>query len=254
MGLTLLLTGCDCPREVKGLVVDYHSDIEISDVLIWEDSRSQKAFKSDLIGGFDYNDISGGLLGCPDVNLTFTKSGYVQTSQTFEAYSSDTVIVRLTKDFDLSEIRAQVLDSVIQVEKANYVSSGSVGDGAVTPDLWYTRQWIIKQATPEELLILLNYPNSAVRATAFEGLYDRKYNDIYDLLVDIIDTSNHDLHYVSGCLGYDLTLGEHLYQNVLQYSVDDAIAPPPLTNRKVELTDEQRQIISNKLTKNINRG
>lgn len=181
------------------MILDQCTKYEIENVQIWKTSRPDILMVTDSSGYFMFTGISGGIFKCPDMQLNFKKDGYKVKTLNFRSYLTDNVLIYLEKDFDFSIIRTEIKDTVIEIGKANYVTSGIVGPGAKTPKIWYTRQWIIEHATTDELLIFINYPNSAVRATV--GLYKKGYPGLYDILMDIIDHSNDDLHYTTGCIG-----------------------------------------------------
>jgi hypothetical protein len=81
-GLLLLMFGCDCHRHAEGIVVDDATKRPIAGVQIvnnsdFEREQTQNLFVTDSAGQFSYSDISGGIFGCPDLVLVFTKSDYL---------------------------------------------------------------------------------------------------------------------------------------------------------------------------------
>tara|TARA_R110001606_G_scaffold221776_1_gene369561 strand:+ start:136192 stop:136503 length:312 start_codon:yes stop_codon:yes gene_type:complete len=81
-GLLFLMFGCDCHRHAEGIVVDDDTKRPIAGVQIvnnsdFERGQAQNLFVTDSAGQFSYSDISGGIFGCPDLVLVFTKSDYL---------------------------------------------------------------------------------------------------------------------------------------------------------------------------------
>ncbi|MCV9389091.1 carboxypeptidase-like regulatory domain-containing protein [Reichenbachiella ulvae] len=79
--MALLLWSCDCHRHAEGVVLDAQTQLPIAEVQIVNDRDFEEGITSQLIltdstGYFEYSDISGGLFGCPDLVLVFSKRGY----------------------------------------------------------------------------------------------------------------------------------------------------------------------------------
>ena len=99
----MILFSCDCYRSVEGVVLDADSGLPIDNVQIvdnndFEQGQTNHLETSGDRGQFSYSDISGGLLGCPDLVLVFSKEGYNNQRISFDAGSgSDTVYLEGSK-------------------------------------------------------------------------------------------------------------------------------------------------------------
>lgn len=82
VGSLVIMFGCDCYRNAEGIVVDIETKQPISGVQIvnnsdFEHRQTQNLSATDSAGQFSYADLSGGLFGCPDLVLVFSKPGYL---------------------------------------------------------------------------------------------------------------------------------------------------------------------------------
>lgn len=247
--IAFIIVGCDCPHNIEGFIQDKDSQVFLENVLIWNSSNPDSTLKSDLFGYFNFKVGSKGIISCPKVELVFKKDGYKLHKEVHRLNSKGTVIIKLEKDFNYLSLRQAIKDTVILIETKNYISSGIVGDAAITPKIWYTRQWLINNTTQDELLSLLKYPNSAVRATAFQGLYNIEYPDLFNVLIDIMDNSNDYVHYVTGCIGEDISLGEYCFRYVLKYNFPEEPLNQMDITRKIHFTENQKRVIIEKLKK-----
>ena len=90
------LASCDCIQQVEGVVVDIGTSIPIEDVTVrkrYSDGTYHSlGTTTNFVGAFEFNGISGGPWGCPDVQLHFEKPGYQPVIRTFSALASrDTI-------------------------------------------------------------------------------------------------------------------------------------------------------------------
>ncbi len=136
------------------------------------------------------------------------------------------------------EIRPEIIDTIKLIEDNGSVTSGVVGINAKTPQQWHRRKWLIKNASEEELMKLINYPNGAVKATAYEGLIRKSNLDNYDLIIQALNDTTTFFNYKSGCIGMPMMIGEYLVENVI--SISDRAPPlPPKRMIKYNLTEEK---------------
>lgn len=93
----MILFSCDCYQSVEGIVLDADSGLPIDNVQIvgnhdFEHGEKNHVETSGDRGQFSYSDISGGLFGCPELVLVFSKEGYYIQRISFDSGSgSDTV-------------------------------------------------------------------------------------------------------------------------------------------------------------------
>jgi hypothetical protein len=102
-GASLMLSACDCIQQVDGVVMDQHRAQPIDDVEIFERSADgtydKTYFTTDMGGRFEFNGISGGPCGCPDVQLHFSNPGYLPLDKVYPATSSGETIWLDMADF-----------------------------------------------------------------------------------------------------------------------------------------------------------
>ncbi|MFY0715382.1 hypothetical protein J1D01_17140 [Seonamhaeicola sp. NFXS20] len=126
--------------------------------------------------------------------------------------------------YNWNGIRAEIKDS-IQVAELRGITSGVGGMGISTKNEVERRRWIMKNATESELLKLTEYPNGIVKGIAYEGLLRKKeFSNKTELTLRAIRDTTYQIDYQSGCLGWNINIGEYLVQNVLL--IDDEIPPP----------------------------
>ncbi|MEQ9443417.1 MAG: hypothetical protein RIG62_30540 [Cyclobacteriaceae bacterium] len=93
----VFLLSCDCYRTAEGIIIEEDTGLPINNVQIvndndYERKETNHLEMSDTEGRFSYSDISGGLFGCPDLTLVFSKQGYNNFRMTFDSSSKfDTI-------------------------------------------------------------------------------------------------------------------------------------------------------------------
>lgn len=126
-------------------------------------------------------------------------------------------------NYDWKDIRLSIKDS-IQVAELRGITSGTGRMGATIDKEIDRRQWIMKNATESELLKLTEYPNGTVKAIAYEGLLRKEtFTEKTELTLKAIQDTTYLLGYQSGCIGWNMEIGEYLVQHVLMI---DKLAPP----------------------------
>ncbi|WP_298346705.1 hypothetical protein [uncultured Algibacter sp.] len=126
--------------------------------------------------------------------------------------------------YNWNGIRKEIKDS-LQIAELRGITSGIGGMGASTKNEVDRRRWIMKTATESELLKLTEYPNGIVKGIAYEGLLRKKgFSNKTELTLKAIRDTTYQIDYQSGCLGWNMGIGEYLVQNVLL--IDDEIPPP----------------------------
>lgn len=126
-------------------------------------------------------------------------------------------------NYDWKDIRLSIKDS-IQVAELRGITSGTGRMGATIDKEIDRRQWIMKNATESELLKLTEYPNGTVKAIAYEGLLRKEtFTEKTELTLKAIQDTTYLLGYQSGCIGWNMEIGEYLVQHVLMI---DKLTPP----------------------------
>ena len=79
------LVSCDCVQQTYGVVVDEKSLQPLDSVFFSKvRQRPSSVYLTDTNGTFTFDGISGGLFGCPAIELKFTKPGYEELIVTME--------------------------------------------------------------------------------------------------------------------------------------------------------------------------
>lgn len=144
--------------------------------------------------------------------------------------------------FQWENIRPEIKDSVL-VAQYYGLSSGCVGIGCTEPQQYKRRFWIMNNATTDELLKLTQFPNDNVQAIAYEGLIKTiGFKDKTELILTAIKDTTAIIHYRSGCLGYNYSLSEYLYQEVLGLN-EPLLFPPHYLQKRYGLAKEEEQRI-----------
>ncbi|WP_420388102.1 hypothetical protein [Roseivirga sp.] len=120
--------------------------------------------------------------------------------------------------FDWSGFNPDVRDSVEAIADAHFLSGGVIGPAGLAPQQWHRGNWLGKEATESELLRLTDYPNSAVKAIAYEELIKAKPESSYQLLSKVLLDRPFTVDYVSGCEGKEILVQEYLMDYVLGLS------------------------------------
>ncbi|MDB5283086.1 MAG: hypothetical protein JWO06_2161 [Bacteroidota bacterium] len=93
-----LISSCDCIQRASGVVLDKQTGQPIQNVSLGKyvaDDPNNVSIPRALTnanGQFNYSGISGGLFGCPDIQLYFNKERYRQVIKTFSSFSSNDTI------------------------------------------------------------------------------------------------------------------------------------------------------------------
>lgn len=95
----------------------------------------------------------------------------------------------------------------------------------------------MKNATEQELLKLTDYPNGAVKATAYEGLLRKGDLNHYDLIIKALNDTATFFNYQNGCEGNMTLLSEYLIKNILY--LDENVPSPPKPSEFTERFSEK---------------
>jgi hypothetical protein len=79
-----IFVSCDCLQHVQGTVIDSGTRQPIKEVIIKKDTGL--VIYTDSVGNFDITTMTGGLLGCPKISLSFEKEGYFKTSKKYSKH------------------------------------------------------------------------------------------------------------------------------------------------------------------------
>ena len=130
--------------------------------------------------------------------------------------------------YDWSGIRSEVKETVLEIQEIGLYQNGSRKSEELQTRLK-------TNATLGELLQLKNYPNGAVRATAYEGLLAQDNIIKYDLLLEALNDTT------AFVLGYNLQLlGCYLMEHSV-YVLKNIPPPPPDSPMRIGLPKWQEE-------------
>lgn len=131
------LCSCDCLQSVQGIVVDERTGIPLEDVAIERRWKKESGVKdtvfTDSNGKYEYVTMTGGLLGCPKVGLTFQKEGYKLSEKKFKSCCTANDTINLKAESIL--FNKDNLFGKWELDFKN-MEFGGCGDSAVT----YTKE------------------------------------------------------------------------------------------------------------------
>lgn len=155
-------------------------------------------------------------------------------------------------DYNWDGILGPIKDTVLTIANNEYVVASYVGVGAITPLQYYRSTWLINMATIDELTKLTKYPDGAVKAIAYEGLFKRDSTRRFEILMAALNDSTTFFNYQEGCVGEMSMLGEHQILNVLRLHHGFKFPPPiPDGNTLLDFSDDEIKAIESKYTKII---
>jgi len=87
----------DCNQIVRGQIRDEITNNAIIGVKICNKDKDWNYAKSDSLGFFRISSISGGLWGCPDMDIIISKEGYKTIETTIPAGGNKTILLERIK-------------------------------------------------------------------------------------------------------------------------------------------------------------
>lgn len=143
--------------------------------------------------------------------------------------------------FDWTEIRKNIKDTILSIEQQGDVSARFIGYNAHESKQYHRGRWFMDNASSYELKKLINYENGAVKAYSFKALLERNDNNIYSYIVDSYDDET-IVYSQSGCVGQEFSLFEFYIME---------ITPPFHINQskyKLGFNHSQKEAINNLIT------
>lgn len=146
--------------------------------------------------------------------------------------------------FTWEGIRKEVKDSVQKFDKYGEICFDSTNQFGYRLQNYFTHQWILKNATPNELFDLLDYPDGTVKAIAYEGLMYNPKVKKYPLFKRSLNDTLSFVFFNSGCEDTGVMLSDYVINFISD--IDKSIPPrydynPP----KIELSIEEKEEILN---------
>jgi len=132
--------------------------------------------------------------------------------------------------FDWTSIRNNVKDTILAIEKHGEVTSKFVGYSANLSPQYNRAKWFMAKASKDELIKLMNYDNSTVKAYSFKALLKQGDDNIYNYIINSYYEDS-IVYIQNGCIGQDIPifnyyiklisppyLKEELANNMLKFS------------------------------------
>ena len=139
-------------------------------------------------------------------------------------------------NFSWKNIRSEIKDSVISLDKYGTLTNGVIGIAGLTPQQWHRQNWIIDNSTESELLSLTDYPSGTVKGLAYKGLIIKNHANQYELLKKSLNDTLTFVHYTSGCIGSGFMLSEYILE--YEFVLDTTLVTEK--NSRLNLTSSQR--------------
>lgn len=123
---------------------------------------------------------------------------------------------------------------VLEIAKTNVLMGSAVGIAGTRPEQWDRYEALRSKATDTELLALSSDTNAVVRCYAFQALAEKKYFDVYPVVVrHLSDTVT--VHTLYGCLGGSEKVGDFMLGKVYsKYSSDMSFHLSPAQRATVD--------------------
>ncbi len=113
--------------------------------------------------------------------------------------------------YDWSGIRPEVKDSIIKFSQDSYyMSCGSIGYLNDPPEQEKRYQYLKKNLTFNEALKLKDFPESKVKAIAFDISVRKDATLTYPTMLEALNDTTTHLFYISGCIADSYSLAEYL--------------------------------------------
>src|SRR5690554_2959003 len=122
------------------------------------------------------------------------------------------------------EIRPEVKKLVHKIQKVNQLNSKRVGfTGAIT-EQYLDFEKLREKATKDELLKLLEYENSVVKAYSAWALVDKMYPNLASLFVEFLN-SGETVRTQHGCIVTDSEISSEFYNRVAYQHIHNKLTP-----------------------------
>ena len=138
------------------------------------------------------------------------------------------------------ELRPEIRKLVKKMEKDNMYKSSAVGYAGVRTDQWKRFEKIRVEATEEELIILTDHQNPAVRSYAFQALAEHKSESTFEILLNHV-TDTAQVRTFQGCIVSSQTVGDFFM---------DVVTPQYISLDAYKLNRRERKTVDSLLLYN----
>ncbi len=121
-------------------------------------------------------------------------------------------------------LRTEIENLAKAIETDNYIGTRYMARIQTESEAWSKRQKLMKDAEVAELHHLMDYPNTVVMLTAFEGLHRKKDQRVSALFNAMLD-NNEKVGYIKGDIYTSMPALEYAYVYVLGYAIPGESAP-----------------------------
>lgn len=117
--------------------------------------------------------------------------------------------------FDWNGIRPEIKDTIL-VAKNHSIDDRYTGYAGRISNQYLRQQWLMNHASAYELQKLTEYPNGAVKAIAYSGLFQNaSVKDKTSIALKAIQDTVSKIYYTSGCTGDQMNLSQYIMENML---------------------------------------
>ncbi|WP_188620952.1 hypothetical protein [Flavobacterium suaedae] len=98
-GLLFLFVSCDCHQIIRGTVIDKETNKPLENILVYKKSdKEYTRILTDSLGIFELSDVSGGLWGCPPMEIVIEGEGYLKKEGEIPAGGEKTIELEVDKN------------------------------------------------------------------------------------------------------------------------------------------------------------
>lgn len=123
-------------------------------------------------------------------------------------------------NYDWTGIRSEIRDSTMIINDMGELWIGLSSDFKPVKhreDQLRICKWISKNATQEELKLLIDFPNSGVKTAVYLGLLKKENQDNFHLIERLLNDTTHFYNDQSGSMSYTGLISEYVFSRRLGY-------------------------------------
>ncbi|MCA1762338.1 MAG: hypothetical protein ABR574_09335 [Cryomorphaceae bacterium] len=130
-----------------------------------------------------------------------------------------------------------------RIKRDNFISSENIGRDSQSSPAYKNAKQLKDAASLGELRLLTDDDNAVLSAVAFEGLFERGYDQIDEVLVKYIERDE-SVQVISGDVLREISLLHYAFEKVMGYRVNDPSLKPEASK---QISPNLEQIIRSKL-------
>jgi hypothetical protein len=146
-------------------------------------------------------------------------------------------------DYEPSKIRKEVRKIADKIGKLNEIHGAAISVGGERTEQYDRFEKIVKEATIEELLELMEHPKPAVRGYTFWGLAKRYYEGLEEVLIAHANDEE-KVFQINGCIGGEIPVIDFMRWIVMPRMID--VKCKKLRKSALRRLDENREKLKSK--------